>query len=111
MTDSADNKPSKLLFWGCFIALVTTSFGFITRIFMLSDPSISGDLLKLDGGEIGQYIGIQIWPFAISIIGFSLIIDKVGYKFSMIFAFSCQIIWTIMGYIAIASADMDVDTR
>ena len=29
----------------------------------------------------------------------------------MIFAFSCQIIWTIMGYIAIASADMDVDTR
>ncbi len=111
MTDSADNKPSKLLFWGCFIALVTTSFGFITRIFMLSDSSISTDLLKLDAGEVGQYIGIQIWPFAISIIGFSLIIDKVGYKFSMIFAFACQIIWTVMGYLAIASPDMDVETR
>ena len=57
----------------------------------------------------GQYIGPNI--FAVSIIGFSLIIDKVGYKFSMIFAFACQIIWTIMGYLAIASADMDVETR
>ena len=111
MTDSADNKPSQLLFWGCFVALITTSFGFITRIFMLSDSSISNDLLGLDAGEVGQYIGIQIWPFAISIIGFSLIIDKVGYKFSMIFAFACQIIWTIMGYIAISSEGMDVDTR
>ncbi|HIG84669.1 MAG TPA: MFS transporter [Verrucomicrobia bacterium] len=111
MTDSADNKPNKALFWGCFIALVTTSFGFITRIFMLSDSTISTDLLALDAGEVGQYIGIQIWPFAISIIGFSLIIDKVGYKFSMIFAFACQIIWTVMGYLAISSDSMDVETR
>ena len=111
MTDSADNKISKALFWGCFIALVTTSFGFITRIFMFLDPEISKELLKLDDGEVGQFIGIQIWPFAISIIGFSLIIDKVGYKFSMIFAFACQIIWTVMGYMAISSADMDIETR
>ena len=111
MTDSAEKKVSKALFWGCFIALVTTSFGFITRIFMFFDPEISKDLLNLDDGEVGQYIGVQIWPFAISIIVFSLIIDKVGYKFSMIFAFACQIIWTVMGYMAIASADMDVETR
>ena len=111
MTDSADNKISKALFWGCFIALVTTSFGFITRIFMFLDPEISKELLNLDDGEVGQFIGIQIWPFAISIIGFSLIIDKVGYKFSMIFAFACQIIWTVMGYMAISSADMDIETR
>ena len=62
------------------------------------DPEISKDLFNLDAGEVGKFIGIQIWPFAISIILFSLIIDKVGYKFSMIFAFACQIIWTIMGY-------------
>ena len=111
MTESSDNKVSKALFWGCFIALVTTSFGFITRIFMFLDPEISKELLNLDDGEVGQFIGIQIWPFAISIIGFSLIIDKVGYKFSMIFAFACQIIWTVMGYMAISSADMDIETR
>ena len=77
---------------------------------MLSDSEIQNKL-GLDAGEVGQYIGIQIWPFAISIILFSLIIDKVGYKFSMIFAFSCQIIWTVMGYIAISSETMDLDTR
>ncbi|MDB4543983.1 hypothetical protein N9Z82_03415, partial [Akkermansiaceae bacterium] len=108
MSDS--DKPSGALFWGCFIALITTAFGFITRIFMLSDSEIQNKL-GLDAGEVGQYIGIQIWPFAISIILFSLIIDKVGYKFSMIFAFSCQIIWTVMGYIAISSETMDLDTR
>jgi hypothetical protein len=29
----------------------------------------------------------------------------------MIFAFSCQIIWTVMGYIAISSETMDLETR
>ena len=103
MTDSADNKPSKLLFWGCFIALVTTSFGFITRMFLFDDPEIV-KLLNLDPAEVGKAKGIQIWPFAISIILFSLIIDKVGYKFSMIFAAACQIIWAIMGIAGLSMA-------
>ena len=104
MTDSADNKPSKLLFWGCFIALITTSFGFITRMFLLDDPAITETLLGLDPAEVGKFKGIQIWPFAISIILFSLIIDKVGYKFSMIFAGVCQIIWAIMGIAGLTMA-------
>ena len=100
MTDSADNKPSQLLFWGCFIALITTSFGFITRMFLLDDPAVV-ELLNLDPAQVGKFKGIQIWPFAISIILFSLIIDKVGYKFSMIFAAACQIIWAVMGIIGL----------
>jgi hypothetical protein len=100
MTDSADNKPSQLLFWGCFIALITTSFGFITRMFLLDDPEVV-KLLNLDPAQVGKFKGIQIWPFAISIILFSLIIDKVGYKFSMIFAAACQIIWAVMGIIGL----------
>ena len=109
MTDSADNKPSQLLFWGCFIALITTSFGFITRMFLFDDPEIV-KLLNLDPAEVGKAKGIQIWPFAISIILFSLIIDKVGYKFSMIFAAACQIIWAIMGIGGLAMAyDGNID--
>ena len=109
MTDSADNKPSQLLFWGCFIALITTSFGFITRMFLFDDPEIV-KLLNLDPAEVGKAKGIQIWPFAISIILFSLIIDKVGYKFSMIFAAACQIIWAIMGIAGLAMAyDGNID--
>ena len=101
----SNEKPSKALFWGCFIALITTAFGFITRMFLLDDPSITQDLLGLDEAEVGVFKGIQVWPFAISIILFSLIIDKVGYKFAMIFAAASQIIWGIMGIYGLSVAD------
>ncbi|MGK0186611.1 MAG: MFS family permease [Verrucomicrobiales bacterium] len=101
---SSDNKQNKVLFWGCFIALITTAFGFITRMFLLDDPAITKDLLGLDDAQVGIYKGIQIWPFAISIILFSLIIDKVGYKFSMIFAAVCQILWAVMGITGLSVA-------
>ena len=32
-TPVINQKPSQLMFWGCFIALITTSFAFITRAF------------------------------------------------------------------------------
>ena len=96
-TTSANKDTNMFLFWGCFIALITTAFGFITRMFLLDDPAITETLLNLDPAQVGRFKGIQIWPFAVSIIVFSLIIDKVGYKFSMVFAFACQFVWAIMG--------------
>lgn len=104
-TMSESEKPSMALFWGCFIALITTAFGFITRMFLLDDASITEDLLGLDEAQVGMFKGIQVWPFAISIILFSLIIDKVGYKFAMIFAAASQIIWGIMGIYGLSVAD------
>ena len=108
MSDSTanqtSNEPNMFLFWGCFVALITTAFGFITRMFLLDDPAIV-ETLGLDPAQVGAYRGIQVWPFALSIIIFSLIIDKVGYKFSMIFAFVCQAIWTVMGVFALATID------
>lgn len=97
-------SQNKALFWGCFVALITTAFGFITRMFLLDDPAITQDLLKLDPAQVGRFKGIQIWPFAISIIVFSLIIDKVGYKFAMMFAFFSQMIWMVMGVTALSVA-------
>jgi len=102
---SNTEKPSMALFWGCFIALITTAFGFITRMFLLDDHTITQGLLGLDEAEVGIFKGIQIWPFAISIILFSLIIDKVGYKFAMIFAASSQIIWGVMGIYGLSVAE------
>ena len=99
-----DQNQTGALFWGCFIALITTSFGFITRMFLLDDPAITQDLLGLDDAQVGIFKGIQIWPFAISIILFSLIIDKVGYKFSMVFAAVCQLIWAAMGITGLSVA-------
>ncbi|MEL7496765.1 MAG: MFS transporter [Planctomycetota bacterium] len=106
---SNNSAGSQMLFWGCFIALITTAFGFITRMFLLDDPTVVAKL-GLDPGEVGQFKGIQVWPFALSIIIFSLVIDRVGYKFSMIFAFVCQAIWAVMGVSAMSMIDTDPKT-
>jgi len=94
---TASSQPSthdKLLFWGCFIALVTTAFGFITRMFL---QGVWQEQFGLDAAQAGRLLGIAIWPFAVSIIIFSLFIDKIGYKASMVFAFLGHLIWGIMG--------------
>jgi MFS family permease len=89
-----DNKNDTAIFWGCFIALVTTAFGFIARMFLINTWSAEFDL---DPAQAGRLAGIGVWPFAVSIIGFSLVIDRVGYKTSMVIAFLGHITWAIMG--------------
>lgn len=104
-TDTLEQSDvNQKLFWGCFVALITTAFGFITRMFLLDDPHIISTL-GLDPAQVGAFKGIQVWPFALSIIIFSLIIDKVGYKFSMMFAFACQFIWAVMGVVALSTLE------
>ena len=39
---SQDSQPDMKLFWGCFIALITTAFAFITRAFLVNaEPSLA----------------------------------------------------------------------
>jgi len=97
MSDSSSSSEAagqKALFWGCFIALITTAFGFITRLFLIG--TWAGEF-KLDPAQAGRLAGIGIWPFAVSIIAFSLVIDRIGYKVAMYMAFVGHLIWTIMG--------------
>ena len=84
----------KVLFWGCFIALITTAFGFIARMFLIPTWAVE---FSLDPAQSGRLAGIGIWPFAASIIGFSLIIDRIGYKVAMLMAFAGHVLWAIMG--------------
>lgn len=77
----------KLLFWGCFTAVVATAFGFVVRSFVISQWGRQFGLTQTQQGEI---LGVGIWPFAVSIILFSLVVDKIGYGRSMVFAFLCQ---------------------
>lgn len=88
------SREQQLLFWGCFIALVTTAFGFIARMFLISTWEAE---FGLDRAESGRLAGIGIWPFAVSIIGFSLFIDRIGYKTAMVLAFIGHITWSVMG--------------
>ncbi|MCH2581951.1 MAG: MFS transporter, partial [Planctomycetes bacterium] len=78
-------KNNQTLFWGCFIALMTTAFGVLGRMFLIGEWATE---FGLDGPQAGRLAGVGIWPFAVSIIGFSLFIDKIGYRVSMIFAFA-----------------------
>ncbi|RMG40773.1 MAG: MFS transporter [Planctomycetota bacterium] len=87
-------REQQLLFWGCFIALVTTAFGFIARMFLISTWQKE---FGLDPAESGRLAGIGIWPFAVSIIGFSLFIDRIGYKTAMVLAFLGHMTWAVMG--------------
>lgn len=92
--NAAEDRANKLLFWGCFIALITTAFGFITRMFLL--PTWAEEF-GLDPAQVGRLAGIGIWPFAVSIIAFSLVIDRIGYKTAMVFSFVGYMIWAVMG--------------
>ena len=77
------------LFWACFVALSTTSFGFILRALTLPQW---GSEFNLTNTQIGEIAGVGLWPFAISIVLFSLVIDRVGYRNAMIFAFVCHLL-------------------
>lgn len=88
------SAKDQLLFWGCFVALITTAFGFVGRTFLVNEWQTE---FNLDPAQAGRLMGIGIWPFAASIIFFSLVIDKIGYKVSMVIAFLGHIIWAIMG--------------
>lgn len=84
---------SKPLFWGCFIALIATSFGFIARVLT---AGAWGAEFGLTATQVGEILGAGLWPFAISIILFSFVIDYVGYKTAMWFGFVCHVVSGIL---------------
>src|SRR3954462_8917444 len=89
-----DQGQNRALFWGCWIALITTAFSFITRMFLIGTWAKEFGLVDAQSGRLA---GIGIWPFAVSIIAFSLIIDRIGYKTAMIISFLGYMIWSVMG--------------
>jgi len=64
------------IFWGCFVALATCAFGFIVRTQIIGNWQAQFNLSET---EVGQILAVGFWPFAFSIIGFGLVIDKIGY--------------------------------
>ncbi len=99
-TDSNYSAGDKILFWGCFVALITTAFAFITRTFLVNTPDLWPAAFGLDAVQGQELFGAGIWPFAISIIVFSLIIDRVGYKTAMVFSFVCYAVYAALAFMA-----------
>ncbi|GIT06362.1 MAG: hypothetical protein CM1200mP29_17730 [Verrucomicrobiota bacterium] len=83
----------KLLFWGCFIALITTAFAFITRAFLVNTPDLWpaafwGGCSTRSGTIRSRNMAVRYQHHL-----FSLIIDNVGYKTAMIFSFVCYVVY------------------
>ncbi len=97
---AANESRHTRTFVACFVALVATSFAFIIRAMLMGDWQLAFNLSETQKGEI---LGAGLWPFGVSIVLFSLIIDKAGYARSMIFAFLCHaasayLLYTAKGY-------------
>ncbi|HEY5040647.1 MAG TPA: MFS transporter [Verrucomicrobiae bacterium] len=93
-----NNRNDKILFWGCFIALITTSYAFVSRM-ILCGGQFKTDF-GLDDVVAGQLQGAGVWPFGVSIIVFSLFIDRIGYKVAMVFSFVSYLIYAAMAFAA-----------
>ncbi len=102
----ANSKNNQVVFWGCFIALITTSFAFITRAILCNGGRWAADF-GLDDVQIGEVFGAGIWPFAISIILFSLVIDRIGYKFAMFFSFGCYAVYGLLASMAYSAISVE----
>ncbi len=89
----ADKTQARRLFLGCFLALVATAFGFVVRGAVLEDWARQFTLSEEQKGIIQ---GVGLYPFAISIILFSLIIDRIGYGTAMVFAFVGHLVSTVL---------------
>ncbi|MEO0796707.1 MAG: MFS transporter [Verrucomicrobiota bacterium] len=103
------NKNDKLVFWGCFIALITTSMAFIFRAILIGS-GVWPEALGIDAVQANRLFGAGLWPFAISIILFSLFIDYVGYRFAMLFSFVCYAgfaVLALMGHSALQAGGAD----
>jgi MFS family permease len=96
-----NNRHDKILFWGCFIALITTSYAFISRMILCGGQFVTD--FGLDKVAVGELQGAGIWPFGVSIILFSLFIDRIGYKVAMVFSFVSYLAYTALAIAAYSS--------
>jgi len=88
MQQELTNKEKSLLFWASFLSLAACGFGFAFRIAHMASY---GAEFELTGAQVGIIAGSCFWPIAITMILFSLVVDKTGYKKPMYIAAVLQI--------------------
>ncbi len=94
---SLTEAEKKSLFWASFFSLAAAGFGFAFRVAM---GGAYGEELSLTNHQVGQIFGASLWPIAITMIGFSLVVDRTGYKMPMYIAFALQAISGVGTYMA-----------
>src|SRR3954467_13162950 len=82
------------LFLACFFSIFATSSAFIVRAMVITEWGTTFHLQEAQKGAI--FPGAALFPFAISIVLFSLFIDRLGYGKTMAFAFVAHLVGTIV---------------
>lgn len=100
VTPGGASTQERFLFITCFVALVATSFAFMIRVMAMGDWQVAFGLSETQKGEI---FGAGMWPFGVSIVLFSLVVDNIGYGRSLGAAFvmhaaSTLLLLTAKGY-------------
>ncbi|MBT4822037.1 MAG: MFS transporter, partial [Lentisphaerae bacterium] len=90
-------KEKNMLFWASFLALAAAGFGFVFRVMI---PDIWAAEFTITAEEVGSLTGAALWPLAITMIIFSLLVDVIGYKNSMYIAFVLQTFSVILTLVA-----------
>jgi MFS family permease len=88
------NPQRGRLFTVCFISMFATSFAFIVRALVITEWGNTFNLTEAQKGAI--FPGAALFPFAISIVLFSLFIDRLGYGKTMWFAWVGHIVGTVV---------------
>lgn len=94
---TSESKGNGGLFAMSFAAITATSFCFILRALVIGHWGTEFALSETQKGELA---GVGLWPFAISIVLISLIIDKVGFKLTYWFAAICHIVGMALLFMA-----------
>lgn len=79
---------AKALFATSFAAIAATSFCFVLRALVVDQWGVEFALTETQKGEL---LGVGLWPFAITIVLLSLIIDRIGFKAALWFAGACHL--------------------
>ena len=90
------NKEKSMLFWASFLSLMAAGVGFVFRGMI---PTIWADAFQITLADVGALTGAALWPIAVAMIVFSLLVDKIGYKISMLIAFvlqGCSVVLTVI---------------
>src|SRR5579864_3509531 len=95
------------LFVACIISLMALSVGFVVRAFLVTEWSVR---FNLSESQIGSIQGAGLYPQALSILLLSLVIDRLGYGRTMVFAFTCHVVSAIITMTAIGYVSLYVGT-
>src|SRR3954463_2361461 len=82
-------RTDRRIFAASFAAIVATASCFILRALVIDDWGREFALTETQKGEL---LGVGLWPFSISIVLLSLLIDRIGFRAAFWFAAACHLV-------------------